>query len=228
MKKHVLIFFALIAIFVQACKLDPPIYGPPPKEDWSASFQPLGTGTFWKYVTTKEGFEPDSSVLTVTGEQPIINDSLYHTIFSIGKKAGGNGYVYVDKHTIQIRLFYKEYNDNINTQYFNDTIPKGGTWTAKITDSGLLNGVPARLVGTVIETNATKVVNGVTFPRVTHTKMLLQKDNGSGFQTFATYDYYLQMGVGVIETDAVTADGTDLGRVSLYAYDIKSNEIIIK
>nr|WP_294943930.1 hypothetical protein [uncultured Mucilaginibacter sp.] len=226
MNKSVLIFFALIAVLAQGCKLDPPIFGPPPKEDWSASFQPLGTGTFWKYVTVKEGEEPDSSTLTVTGEQPIINDSLYHTIFSISKKNAGNGFVYVDSNMIKARLFYAEYNDNIDFQYYNMTAPVGGTWTDKITDSGTLEGYPARVVGTMVAVNTTKVVNGITFPRVTHTRMLLQQNKGSGFTTFITFDYYIQMGVGVIETTGIKSDGTDMGRVSIYAYDIKSNDII--
>jgi hypothetical protein len=228
MNRKLLIFFGLLALFTQACKLDPPIYGPPPKEDWSASFQPLGTGTFWKYVTNKEGSDPDSSVLTVTGEKPIIKDSTYHTIFSISQKNAGNGYVYVDDNTIKIRLFYAEYNDNIEIQYYDNRIPLGGTWTDKITDSGLLEGFPARVVGTLKEVDVTRVVNGITFPRVTHTQMQLQQDKGSGYQTFATYDYYIQMGVGVIQTTSVKADGTDLGTVSIYSYDIKSNEIIIE
>jgi hypothetical protein len=227
MNRKLLLFFALAAIFVQGCKLDPPIYGPPPKEDWSASFQPLGTGTFWKYVTNIEGAAADSSTLTVTGEEPVINDSTYHTIFSISQKNAGNGFVYVDDHTIKIRLYHPEYGQSIEIQYYNDTIPVNGTWTDKITDSGLLEGVPARLVGKMIEKNGVKVINGITFPRVTHTQMFLQQDNGSGFQTFATYDYYIQMGVGVVETDGVKADGTDLGRVTIYSYDIKTNDVII-
>ncbi|MBD1365713.1 hypothetical protein IDJ77_17995 [Mucilaginibacter sp. ZT4R22] len=225
MNRKLLIFFGLLALFTQACKLDPPIFGPPPKEDWSASFQPLGTGSYWQYVKQVEGSLTDTAVLLVTGEQPVINGLTYHTVYSESKRNRGDDYFYADNHVIIVREFFAKYNDNVEIQYLVDTLTAGQSWTAKITDSGLLEGVPARLVGKVLEDSITKVVSGITFPRVRHTQMQLQQDKGSGFQTFATYDYYIQMGVGVIENIGVQADGTDLGHIRILSYDIKSNEI---
>lgn len=228
MIKKVLIFFALAALFIQGCKLDPPLFGPPKKEDWSASFQPLGVGSFWQFEKKVEGSQTDTATLLVTGEEVMFNDSTYHTVYSESSRNRGNGYFYTADHNVTVREFNAKYNDFVEIKYLVDSLGTvGQTWTAKITDSGLLQGYPAKLVGKVMEDGITKVLNGITFPRVRHTQMQLQQDKGSGFITFATYDYYIQMGVGVIENNGVAADGTDLGHITILKYDIKSNDIIV-
>ncbi|WP_143822256.1 hypothetical protein [Mucilaginibacter pedocola] len=228
MNKKILLLFVLVAAFLQGCKLDPPVYGPPPKEDWSASFQPLGVGSYWKYLKTTAEQDPDTAESRVTGDQPVINGRTYHTVYTQLTKFGGESYFYTADSAVTVRDYSSIAGGYIQIKYVIDSIGTvGQTWTEKITDDGMLNGYPARVVGTVIENNITKVLNGITYPRVRHTRMQLQQDKGSGFETLATYDYYIAMGVGVIENIGVAADGTDLGHSTLLSFVIKNNDIII-
>jgi hypothetical protein len=221
MNRYLLFIIAVVALFTQACKLDPPIYGPPPKPDWSRNYQPLSSSSFWKYSIEAEGHAPDTAVLTVTGEKPIINDKVYHTVYSASKTVAGPGYIYNADHIISIRTNSLIYNEPLELQYVNDTVKVGKSWTANVTDNGLLQGVPARMIGTAVADSITRTVNGVTYPRVKHTRIQIQQNYGSGFTTVATYDYYINMGVGVIENNGVQADGTDLGKLKLLSYAIK-------
>ncbi|RFZ81846.1 hypothetical protein DYU05_18680 [Mucilaginibacter terrenus] len=221
MNRSLLYIVAIVALFTQACKLDPPIYGPPPKADWSRSYQPLSPGSFWKYSIDAEGHAPDTATLTVTGEEPVINNKVYHTVYSASKTVAGPGYIYNADHIISIRTNSLIYNELLELQYVNDTVKVGQSWTANVTDNGLLQGVPARMIGTAVADSITRTVNGITYPRVKHTRIQIQQDHGAGFTTVATYDYYINMGVGVIENDGVQADGTDLGKLKLLSYAIK-------
>ncbi|AMR30445.1 hypothetical protein A0256_02930 [Mucilaginibacter sp. PAMC 26640] len=211
-----------MAFFAQGCKLDPPLYGPPPKEDWSLSYQPVSNGSYWKYTIDQAGVAQDSSVLTVTGDKPVFNGKEYHTIYADTKHRKGNGYCYSDKNIITTRQANVSYNGQVTEiKYYDDTIPVGGSWEENITDDGTLNGVPARMIGTLVAKDLTRTVHGINFPRVAHTRLLLQQDWGEGWETFATYDYYMNMGIGVIENVGVQADGTDLGKIRIYDYSIK-------
>ncbi len=64
-----------------------------------------------------------------------------------------------------------KFNEVIEYIYLKDNWDIGKTWTAPITDSGLLNGFPAQIIGKIVEKDITKVVDGKTYTNVIHTHL---------------------------------------------------------
>jgi hypothetical protein len=220
MKKPLLIIFAT-TLFLQACKLDTPDFVTTGSGS-SDSYQPLTTGTYWKYINVLSGMDPDSVTSRVTGQTTTINGRIYHDITSTSKTYSvQHGYYYSGNHIVTLRANTLIQGITIELQIVNDTTAAGHTWTTRITDNGLLNDVPARLFGTVIEKGVTKIIGGKTFTDVIHTQAELQYNiYGNGFETFTTYHFYVAKGVGLIQTDTYAA-GMEIGKQSIVDYSIK-------
>ena len=102
----------------------------------------------------------------------------------------------------------------------NDAQPAGYTWTTIPSDDGTIGGLPAQTINTIAEKNVTKTINGKVYSNVIHTKAELQYNTGSGFLTVATYDFYLAMGIGLVESDS-SIGGALYQTETITSYSIK-------
>lgn len=166
--------------------------------DTTKGYSPNVTGTYWKYITS--GSYADTTTQTVTGTTTI-NAKLYSVIAATSTLSGsGTGYVsnvnhiYTERQTAQGAI--------VEITYLKDDAAVGNTWTAPASDLGTINGIPARIYGTMTAKNLTKTVSGITYVNVVHTAVQLQYNYGGGYTTFGTYDYYITKGVGIIEIDS--------------------------
>lgn len=210
-----LLFF--LAIVTQGCKLDPPEFYKPVN---ASPYYPLSAGTTWKYVLEYTDNEPDTTSLVITDDNVIINKQVYRKILSVSRVFGTTAsYLHNANHVIILRQPTYVPGVYINMQIVNDSIPVGQGWTIDATDDGTIGGVPARLVGTVLETGITRQVGDINYGNVIHTRVELQYDEGEGFVTNTIYHFYVAMGVGLIETNASSGDLLSIS--SLLNYDVK-------
>lgn len=167
----------------------------------------MAAGSYVKYRTVT-GTQVDTSTNTMTGNTTIINNKLYGVITTNSVTYGSStGYFSNINHVYTERATSIYAGVTLELEYLIDNVGVGTTWIAPVTDNGTINGLPARLLGAITEKNITKTVSGTTFKSVIHTTLQLQYDYGSGFETSATYDYYIAKGVGIIEGDAVITFG---------------------
>jgi hypothetical protein len=224
MKKPLLSLFALTLLFSQSCKIDAPEIetngtGPSAQSD---SYLPLTTGTFWKYNNVLSGMAPDTVTIKVTGETTTVNGRLYHNITSTSKAHGSTaGLYYYGNHIAVLRANTVVAGLTLDFQFLNDTTAVGHTWTSRPTDNGLINGVPGRLTGKVIEKGVSKIIGGHTFTDVINTQIDLEYDLlGTGFQSYGTYHFFVAKGIGLIEIDS-EAFGAEIGKERIIDYSIK-------
>ena len=154
MKKPILSLIAIVLLFSQGCKLDAPDIetngsGPLAQSD---SYLPLTTGTCWKYNNVISGMAQDTVSIRVTGETTTVDGRLYHNITSTLKAHGSTaGLYYYGNHIAVLRANTVVAGLTLDFQFLNDTTSVGHTWTTRPTDNGMINGVPGRLTGKVIE-----------------------------------------------------------------------------
>jgi len=173
--------------------------------DTTKGYMPTTAGSYAKYKSVT-GSLVNTSINTMTGNTTTINGKLY-SVCNVNSVTYGNsvGYFSNINHVYTERATTVMAGITVELEYLVDNVAVGATWTAPVTDVGTINGVPARLVGTIAEKNITKTVEGTTFKSVIHTTLQLQYDYGMGFETDAVYDYYIAKGVGLIEADAVVS-----------------------
>jgi hypothetical protein len=107
--------------------------------------------------------------------------------------------------------------------YLKDNWDIGKTWTAPITDSGLLNGFPAQIIGTIVEKDITKAVSGKIYNNVIiHTHLQLQYNTTGSFVTYQDIDYYIAKGVGIVYiVTKNSTNSTGTNTTTLTDYTIK-------
>jgi hypothetical protein len=200
MKKNLLLILALFAVAITGCKKDG---GTKPAGTTSSdSYLPVTSGSSWRYLVNGPGGS-DTLTVKMTGATTIINSKTYYNATSTSKMTGtGTGYFYAANHIYGIRGSNAAAGLTVEMQIFNDALTVGNSWTSLPTDNGEVNGVPAKTINTIKGLNISKVINGKTFTNVVHTQVDLQYDYGSGFQSFAVYDYYLAKGIGMVELDS--------------------------
>ncbi|NCD70330.1 hypothetical protein [Mucilaginibacter agri] len=212
-----LTILCLLATLITACKKDT---SAPDDETTSTSnsYQPLTLNSNWKYAVdfpTK-----DTTVMTITSGTKTFNGKVYQSIQSKGKSGTSTGYYFNKDHFFNMRNSAAGTGDVIDFTYLNDTAKVNYTWTAKITDDGTLDGIPARMTGKIVEKGISKTISGKTYSKVIHTTVNLQYAlSGSSYDTYATYDFYVAQGIGIIEIDSSTYGITST--VKLIGYDIK-------
>ena len=229
MKRNLLLAFSAFVILISACKKDAPDftgYDPTgvidqPGNQFNESYLPSSKGTYWKYQVTT-GAKIDTNVITLTGEKTTMNGRTYLNI--VGKANNmpeQPGYYYAGDHIYTLTATSAG-GYTLEFLYLNDTTKIGNTWIGKLTPTGTVNGVPARLTGKMIEKNITKVVLGKTFTNVTHTELNIEYDflDGSGFKSYGKYDYYIAKGVGMIQIDSEVYGGITSSQ-KIFDYGIK-------
>lgn len=214
MKQGLVAILFLITLGIFGCKKDK-TEGPS-----SNDYLPLTNGSVWKYSYGSDGGHTDTLTITMTGGTTKINGKTYYDVTSTYKQGFSQGYFYAGNHFYATRTVALGSNVAMEFQLLNDTASVGYHWKASPTDDGKVGGMPAQTVNTIIEKGISRVENGRTFTDVIHTRVELQYDYGSGYQTYITYDFYLAKGVGLIESDANTLDSF-FETESLFGYTIK-------
>jgi hypothetical protein len=187
----------------------------------STTYQPLTAGSYWKYSYTTLGSPLDTGITTISGKTTLIKGNTYYEANQTSKNFGAQkGYYYNNNHTYSQRGDTYVHGLTVELLYLNDTASVGQTWIAPFTDNGLVNGIPARIVGKVVEKDMSRTVEGNTFKNVIHTSLDLQYWYASAFETAITYHMYIAKGVGIIETSS-EMNGSVSSTSKLIEYSIK-------
>jgi hypothetical protein len=214
MKRGQLLLLIAICFCILGCKKDKT--EAPSLND----YLPLTDGSVWKYSYGSDGGHTDTLTITMTGGTTKINGKTYYNVTSTYKEGFSLGYFYAGNHFYATRTVAIGSNAAMEFQLLNDTASVGYHWVTRPTDDGKVGDTPAQTVNTIMEKGISRSINGRTFNDVIHTKVEVQYDYGTGFQTFVTYDFYLAKGVGLIESDSNTLDSF-FEKETLFDYTIK-------
>jgi hypothetical protein len=220
MKKIALLFLSALILITAGCKLDPAIFpdgttpgtGEVTPPNTSASgYQPTTKGTVWKLTKTIRNFpsgQPpvtttQAQVTTMTGQTLQINNKTYYAATTTIDDKKGFTYYYHGNDTYSYRSDLIAIGVTMEYIYLKDNYAIGQTWTAPVTDNGILNAFKAQIVGQIKEKGISLTVGSKTFTDVIHTMLKFQYDTGSGFDTYQDQDYYIAKGVGIISIATV-------------------------
>lgn len=184
----------------------------------TATYQPLSSGSYWKYTIT--GGFPDEQTQTLSGKTTGINNKTYYEVNIVSKSYGNSpGYFNTDNGIYKMRASTLIKGLTVELTYLDANKAVGETWTASMTDNGQVNGVPARVLGKIIEKGISHTVLGKNYSDVIHTQVDVQYDMG-GFSSYSSYQMYIAKGVGIIES-INSAFGQDFNETKLVEYSIK-------
>lgn len=186
------------------------------------SYQPTSDGSTWVYDNKVIGGGTTQVTIKMTGGTTIFGGKTYYNASSTSPgQLPSNGYFYNDSNIYIVRSTSPAVPGLvINMQYLDTRLKVGETWSNPATDNGSINGIPAKMVGTIMEIGVNKTVGDKTFNNVIHIQIDLQYDYGTGFQSAMLYDYYVAKGVGMIEQDSKVG-GNDFNKQTLVSYTIK-------
>jgi len=235
MKKFLLFPIAALFLFASSCQLDAPVL--PKKIDTNGNsntgnttgtttnttgtYQPVTKDTYWKTVST---LTPGiTSTATMTGETQTINGKLYYVANNTftGNSNTFKGYYYHGNDNYLLRSTTLIANLTVDFLYLKDNYAIGKTWTATVTDDGLVNGVPGQIIGKIVEQGITKTVGGKKFTDVIHTNLVLQYNMGNGFEDTEIFDFYMAKNVGIIQVDANIPIANITSSSTLTDYSVK-------
>jgi hypothetical protein len=225
-----LLIFASGLLLLVGCKLDQPVLPahpttsgggntPPPVN--ATTYLPVTKGSYWKYAINSGGVS-DVSTTTMTGNTQVFYTKTYYeaTATSQLNPTPQIGYFYYGDHIYRQREVAE--GNTLDLYVLNDTELKGHSWKAPLNETGLVNGVPGQLIGTIIEKGITKTVMGKVFNNVIHTELEIQYDYGlgNGFETAETTDMFFALGIGIIEADT-NIPGFGTATTQIIDYSIK-------
>lgn len=232
MKKIGLFFLSALILIAAGCKLDPPIYPDgtdttnnpgtvTPPNNSATGYQPTTKGSTWKYTTTVDATTLVQTT-TMTGATLKINNKLYYAATTTLDADKGYTYYYHENDSYSYRSDMISPDLVIEYIYLKDNWDIGKTWIAPITDSGLLNGFPAQIIGKIVEKDITKAVGGKTYNNVIHTHLELQYNTTGSFVTYQDIDYYIAKGVGIVYiVTKNSTNSTGTNTTTLTDYTIK-------
>jgi hypothetical protein len=176
-------------------------------------YQPLTTGSWWKYKDSTTG---SFSTLTMLSSTRTMNGILYTDV----KAESGSQVDSAHEASPRPNYYFNVKGFSPNTgapydltfHYLNDTASVGSSWDYT---GGQGNGFTALMHTTVIEKNISVTIEGKTYTNVIHTQTELSYDLLGTVMDFATYDYYFAKGIGTIRIRAeLDAFGTTLSTCS--------------
>jgi hypothetical protein len=188
----------------------------------SDSYQPVTKGSTWKYSIQVAGQTAlDQITMTMTGDVKTFNGRVYYKCLAVSSTETSEGFFGHSNGRYASLNEETDPKENIEETYLDDTLPVGGTYTAKGNYSGPIFGTDIQFVGTIVEKGATKTVNGKSFKNVIHTRVESQSTISSGqFVTDGVVEYFIAKGVGIIEVDVYF--GTQvIARQTIVSYNIK-------
>lgn len=222
MKKTLSLFVVALLIWLVGCKLDPPVFpNGTPKSD---SYQPVTKGTYWKYNGNISGVTLTQTT-TMTGATETFSGRLYYVGSTVMGGQSENSYFYHGDGKYTMRSTTVASGITIEYTYLVDNMTVGQKWTAPVSDSGTINGVPGQIVGEIKEVNISRQIAGTTFNNVVHTQMLFQYNFTGTMETVQVLDFYIAKGIGLIEMNTAAAGITGpsglISSTTLSGYSIK-------
>lgn len=166
----------------------------------STSYQPITAGSTWKYAVDDYFNGPDEITVTITGKLTTIGGLPYNEYTVIGKNnVKFTNYFYSANHGYVSREEIPNFSSFVdNIPYLADDAAVNETWKTTWYYLGTSFGT---FTGTMKEVNSTRIVNGVTYNNVFHTRVAAQLDISTSPDE--TIDYYIAKGVGIIEESVV-------------------------
>ena len=218
MIRHLPVILVLIAICFGGCKKD--VKSPVSLSD---SYFPVTKGSSWTYKDILQDLGTDTVTTTLTGDSAIFNGKTFYVASSTSRfKGNGTDYFYAAKHAYIFRSLNAYAGQTVELEVYNDTAKLKQGNISIPTDQAIANSIPARAINTIEEINLTRTIDGKVFSNVIHTHVDFQYDyeNGNGFQTNFTYDFYIAKGIGIIEYDLFIY-GAVAERETILNYNIK-------
>ncbi|HEY4327046.1 MAG TPA: hypothetical protein VGN20_23875 [Mucilaginibacter sp.] len=196
MKRNLFIILAGLFLFFAGCKKDT---GNQPSS--ADSYFPTTAGSSWRYFDIVQDGTKDTIIVKMTNQTAIFNGKTYTAATTMSRQSGaGTEYFYAANHLFALRALNAYAGTTVEFKMFNDTAAVGSSLISSPTDDGLVDGVPARTVNTIVAKNLTRTIGGKTYTNVIHTEVDFQYDYSGGYSTGFTYDFYLAKGIGVIES----------------------------
>jgi hypothetical protein len=171
----------------------------------SESYIPLSVGTFWVYEDSATG---STDTATVLSDEWVHDNITFKKVKITSSGSADESYSYYGIREHNYYIYGEENGINITMLILNDLAEAGSTW---VYDMGLINGVPAKGTGTIVEKNITYTVAGETYQNVIRTQYVMSYNLMGTFVDFATYDFYFAKGKGIIKVKSVLADVTGVG-----------------
>ncbi|MBS1530427.1 MAG: hypothetical protein JSU01_08980 [Bacteroidetes bacterium] len=197
MKRNLLVILPIVISALICCKKDSSTKVMGAASD---SYWPVTPGNSWTYRdATSMGVS--NFTLTMTGTTRSINDKTYYACSSLKNGINLVSYIYETAHTYALRDTLDALGCALELQMCDDAQKAGYIWTMQPTDNGMIESVPTQTLNQVISTDGTLTANGQNYAHVIHTQVELQYDEGKGFETVCTYDFFLAKGIGMIELD---------------------------
>ena len=190
----------------------------------TGTYSPVTAGTNWVYKAVTGTSYVDTLNYTMPGTTTTIDNKLYSVVNVTSTKTGNStGYFANLNHVYTLAQAIPTTTDILEMQYLLDNAAVGTTWTTPASPTGTINGVPARISGKIAEVGISKTVTGMVFNNVIHSTILLQYDYGTGYQTNATYEYYVAQNIGIIEIDSsISTFGSSVtASTTILSYKIK-------
>lgn len=207
---------ALLMFIVLGCQqeIDPNIITDPNPGNGNGNgnpaetYQPLKTGSWWKFKDSATG---NITTMTATAVTKTFNNIVYKALVS---GASNTDTVYQAAPTPNYYYSAKGASPNsgapydITFHYLNDTASVGYNWQST---AGQGNGFTALTKTTIMEKGISVTVQGQTYTNVIHTQLELSYNIFGIITPFAIYDYYLSKGVGIVRVRAdISAFGTSM------------------
>jgi len=168
------------------------------------TYQPLTKGSFWKNVESSNFSTVDeASTITLTGKTKTINGKLYSEAVSVSDLTGerDTAYFYAANNNYILYSYEEDLEEILQFDYLHSNAAVNETWETPVTVSGSVVGVLGRLRGTLKEKGIKKTVKGKEYSNVIHTELVLQYNYNNAWETWATYNFYVAKGIGIIEID---------------------------
>jgi len=181
----------------------------------STDYQPLSTGTTWRYQNIQDG-KTDTTTLTITGKTKVIDAK---TFFEIAEKTGtvlDTGYYYKGNNIYITNT--QNYTEGIGTAfiYLNDREDVGYSWSGQAVASNPL--ASGTYTGKILEKNISKTILGKLYTNVIHTQIIITLTI-LGMPGTITNDMYVAKGIGIVQAEI--NDGTDISTAKIIDYSVK-------
>jgi hypothetical protein len=225
MKRTLLTLTTLITLFFSACKKDS--NNKPGDNAAGDTYQPVTTGSTWKYRTTAISPIPgdntetlDTTENTMTAEIKKIGAKNYHVLKSVDNDGTTKTYLNFENHIYSIIQLDDETDEQFDMPYLNDNVTAGTSWTTALDLSDTETQVDARLKTTIAEKGISRIILGKNYTNVVHSNVELQVKINGTYTTQFTQEFYVAKGIGVVAVYA-NAGGKVILKSEIFNYNIK-------
>ncbi len=182
----------------------------------SESYIPLTESTFWVY---QDSATNRLDTATVLGEVLVHDNINYKKVRVVSDGQEDYSYYGIKDHNYY--LYGEESGITATMLVLNDLAEVGSSW---VYDMGMINNLPARGTGIVVEKNITYTVAGKTYQNVIHTRYVIAYNILNSYVDVATYEFYFAQGIGIIKVQSSVTDGANSMQVAtrnLVDYTVK-------